>query len=104
MDAELLGIGNGDDHVHVVASLHPSTALANVVRHLKGASTRMWNVEHPWRRLRWQHGYWARSVDPVTLTRLLPYLHNQRQRHASRSIHAPFEQSVATERSDDTGI
>ena len=94
--AEVLGVGNANDHVHVVLSLHPAIALAEVVRHLKGATSRAWNLERPARRLRWQSGYWARSADTAALPNLLSYLAGQRERHASGAIDACLEQTPAT--------
>jgi len=94
--AELLGVGTGNDHVHVVLSLHPATTLAEVVRHLKGATSRAWNLAQPNRPLRWQAGYWARSADVGVLPDLLSYLSSQRERHVTGATDARLEQTAPT--------
>lgn len=77
-------------------SLDPSVSLAGVMKHVKGHSSFMWNQRNADRRLRWQTGYWARSLDIAALPRLLPYVNQQRARHASGDIDAALEQPVAT--------
>ena len=39
VDAKLLAAGGADDHIHLAASLHPSRAVADVVRTVKCNST-----------------------------------------------------------------
>jgi putative transposase len=95
--SELLGVGIADDHVHLVASIHPSVPVADVAQRVKGVSSRMWNLTHPQPRLRWQEGYWARSVDIGSLPRVLAYLQSQRQRHATKFLDLELEQTPATE-------
>ena len=93
---ELLGVGNADDHVHALLSINATTALAAAMKQLKGATCREWNLQNPSRPLRWQSGYWARSIQTDSLGRLLPYLSDQRSRHGSGLIEPAFEQNVAT--------
>ena len=62
--SKLVAVGSADDHVHVLADLHRSVALATLVQQLKGATARAWNVDRLEPPLRWQVGYWAESVSP----------------------------------------
>lgn len=93
---ELLGVGNADDHVHAVLSIPATIALASLMKQLKGVTCREWNLQNPSRPLRWQSGYWARSIETNSLARLLPYLRDQRSRHGSGLIEPGFEQNEAT--------
>jgi REP-associated tyrosine transposase len=95
-EVHLLGVGNADDHVHAVLSIQATTALAPLMKQLKGVSCREWNLQNPSRPLRWQSGYWARSIQSDSLGRLLPYLRDQRARHGSGLIEPDFEQNEAT--------
>jgi putative transposase len=93
---DLLGVGIANDHVHLVASIHPSVSVANVAQRVKGVSSRMWTLTHAEPRFRWQEGYWARSVDQANLPRVLDYLNSQRERHASAFVDVALEQTPAT--------
>ncbi len=82
-EVELLGAGCTWDHVHVVVRWGPAQKLSEVVRWLKGGSSRMWNLEQTGRDpLAWQRGYWAETVTPDDLDGLLAYVARQRRRHA----------------------
>lgn len=75
--------GNAADHVHVLAQYSPAVAVAELVRRLKGASSRHANAAR-WMAtpLRWQTGYWAESVGAAQLSALSGYILGQRARHA----------------------
>jgi putative transposase len=91
---DLLGLGNAADHVHVIASVHPSLSVAELVGRLKGATAHPWNQVHPSTlRFAWQRGYWARSIDVSVLPRLSEYVRDQRRRHAARAVDPLFEQN-----------
>lgn len=93
---DLMAAGNSRDHVHVVLRQPPSIALAEAVGRLKGSSSHAWNVRSPERRLRWQAGYWARSVQQESLGPLLDYVRDQRRRHGSGATSAAWEQPETT--------
>jgi putative transposase len=94
---DLLAVGNASDHVHVVVRVSAAVALAELVRRLKGASSHAWNVAHRGRPLRWQEGYWARSIDQQALEPLTVYVRDQRSRHAAATALAAWEQNEATQ-------
>ena len=95
LGARVIAVGNAADHVHVVASHPAQLALTDLVQRIKGVSSHSWNL-HPTRpSLRWQRGYWARSIDQATLTGLVPYVVHQRQHHASRQACERWEQNAA---------
>ncbi len=73
-------IGIARDHAHMAVGLGATTPLSELVRKLKGASSRLWNVSRS-PRLSWQDGYWAASIRPVDLPALRTYLEHQRQYH-----------------------
>lgn len=98
LGCDLLSVGNSRDHVHVVLRQAPSIALADVVGRLKGSSSHAWNVLSPTRPVRWQTGYWARSVEQASLEGLLGYVRDQRRRHGSGATSAAWEQHEATPR------
>lgn len=97
MGCELLAAGNSSDHVHVIFRLSPSVSLADAVRRLKGSSSHAWNARGAATGLRWQTGYWARSIEQEGLVRLTAYVREQRMRHATSSTLTAWEQPEASQ-------
>ena len=84
VDVELLEMGCSWDHVHVVLRWGATQKLCDVVKSLKGGTSRFWNLEQvALEALTWQEGYWAESVSPKDLDALLVYVRNQRRHHAN---------------------
>lgn len=92
-----LAAGIATDHVHVLVHLPPTLALATLVQHLKGASAHTINREF-WlpQPLRWQGRYWATSVGPDNLQKLLGYLERQR-------IHHDYDEEISDSDSQSPG-
>ena len=85
-------IGNTDDHIHVVASIPPKFAVAECVRHFKGASSRYVNTHAELDfRFKWQNGYGAISFGERSMGTVSAYVRDQRQRHARRTTTAYYE-------------
>ena len=82
LDSSVLAAGCAADHVHVVVRVSPTAALSDLVRQLKGASSR--DISHlalvPGS-LSWQDGYWAESLGPDDFDPLAAYVRAQRDRH-----------------------
>ena len=93
IDAVVLAAGSADDHVHVLVKYPPRLCVADLARHLEGASSRALHLQaclDP--RATWQEGYWAESVQPTNLDALVSYIANQRRHHDSRPATAePWE-------------
>ena len=71
---EPIAIGNAANHVHVVARIAPTIALADFVQRLKGRSSYVtgWT---------WQAGYFAESISFADLDALSAYVERQRDHH-----------------------
>jgi len=77
-----LEINGVEDHVHMLAKLHQSRAVADVLRELKSESSR-WlhqNVDSA-DRFAWQPGYAAFTVSESQVDRVRRYIRNQKQHH-----------------------
>ena len=71
--------GNVEDHVHVVASIPPKLAVADCVRHLKGASAYAINhMRGSGGKFKWQGGYGALTVGERSLEMVMEYAANKR--------------------------
>ena len=85
-------IGNTDDHIHVVASIPPKIAVADCVRHFKGASSRYVNVNAGLDfRFKWQNGYGAISFGERSMEFVTAYARDQRQHHTQQTAIAYYE-------------
>jgi REP element-mobilizing transposase RayT len=74
--------GGVEDHLHLIIGLHPSVALASLVKDLKLASSEFIrrtelfpDFQH------WQVGYGAFTYTPDALRNLVPYVQNQVDHH-----------------------
>lgn len=78
----LLEIGGIADHVHVLAQIPPTLALANVVRDIKANSSRWVNEtyssSYPFA---WQTGYGASSVSHSQIPKVTEYIQRQEEHH-----------------------
>ena len=86
-DCHLYRIGGVEDHVHILTSLHPNVALADLVKEIKTASSAWIKgrdgfplFEH------WQEGYGAFTLDAAGRPALIDYIRNQEEHHRGRSF------------------
>jgi putative transposase len=92
LDLKIHSAGNVDDHVHVVISIPPKFAVADCVRHLKGASAYAINhMEDTDGKFKWQEGYGALTVGEGSLENVMAYAANRKQHHMDRSIVPIYE-------------
>jgi putative transposase len=97
--AEELGLkihaaGNIEDHVHVVLSIPPKIAVADCVRHLKGASA--FAINHMARSnglFKWQGGYGVLTVGEKSLATVMEYAAKQKEHHHGHSLIEIYERS-----------
>jgi putative transposase len=86
-----LGIDGMEDHVHLVAKLHPDRALSDVLRKLKSnASGWMHDVFPRLSDFSWQRGYAAFTVSQSNLKHVQRYLANQKEHHRKVSFRDEF--------------
>jgi len=84
--------GNIEDHVHVVVSILPKLAVADCVRHLKGASAYAINhMPGSDGKFKWQGGYGALTVDERSLETVIEYAAKQKEHHHEYKLIAVYE-------------
>jgi REP element-mobilizing transposase RayT len=78
----LLAVGGMPDHVHLLLRLNPDTPISEVVRHLKGGSSK-WVREQPGlcADFAWQLGYAAFSVSASAEAKVRAYIDGQENHH-----------------------
>ena len=78
--------GCSDDHVHLLIQLHPRNSLEDLMRSIKGSSSR-W-VGQMWPELTghsWQHGYGAISIPGASVETIARYIRGQRGHHGKHA-------------------
>ena len=83
----LLRSGGIEDHVHLMLKIHPSYAIADTVKLIKGNSSRWINESHKVSaRFEWQRGYGAFSVSESMSDVVKSYIENQEKHHQGQSF------------------
>lgn len=86
-----LAIGGAADHVHILLSLPATLSVAKAVQLLKGNSSKWIRETFPkMRSFAWQEGYGAFSVGISGVDPTVAYIHNQTERHRTRSFREEF--------------
>ena len=82
------------DHVHVVVSIPPTRCVAEIVKQVKGASSRAVHLStSAGPEFRWQEGYGALTIGGASLARVIEYVRLQKEHHASGTTIAVYEKA-----------
>ena len=89
---KVMAINGMPDHVHLLIGLNPDIAFSDLVRDVKGASSRLIN-DNRWVRghFSWQRGYGAFSYSKSQVSRVAKYIEDQERHHAKRSFQDEYE-------------
>jgi putative transposase len=83
----LIEIGGVADHVHILAHLSPTLAVADVVRDVKANSSKWINDLSDTRSpFEWQKGYGAFTVSYSQINSVQSYIRNQEEHHKTKSF------------------
>lgn len=95
---EVLAIGGMPDHVHLLVLLSNTITLANLVRHIKGGSSRFVTQRlKPGLWFAWQGSYGAFSVSRPQINKVVQYIANQKQHHAEGTLWPNAEEPCPTD-------
>lgn len=85
--ASLLRSGGVEDHVHLLVKIHPSFAIADTIKLIKGNSSKWINENRKISaRFEWQRGYGAFSVSESMSDTVKRYIKNQEEHHREISF------------------
>lgn len=106
LDVYVYAINGWNDHLHLVTSIPPKHAVADVVKTLKGASAHDLNhVDKLDIHFAWQRGYGALTVGETQKPKAIVYVENQKAHHQQQTTNAWLERSAEfDEGPDDTGL
>lgn len=83
-------INGVEDHVHLLTRVPTTLCVADLVRHVKGGSSRQLNEKSHRQVLKWQEKYGAFSVSPHDVPRVRDYIANQGAHHRNVSFQEEF--------------
>ena len=90
----VLGLNGTEDHVHLLVSLPTTISIAELVKQVKGVSSRFVNdVLRPEAYFKWQGSYGAFTVSPGDLDRLVNYIQRQKEHHQTGQLVVEWEQT-----------
>lgn len=87
-----VAVGGTKDHIHVLVSLSPSIAIADLVREIKSRSSRWINENRlTVGRFEWQAGYGAFSYSQSSREDVMRYVFNQEEHHRRMTFREELE-------------
>src|SRR3954470_5655106 len=87
----LVEIGGMPDHVHLLVKFKPTVAVAEMLRLVKGSSSKWVNEEkYKVRKFGWQDGYGAFSVSESQVDAVREYIRTQEAHHRGLSYQDEF--------------
>ena len=93
MGAEVLALGGVEDHVHLLARLPATLAVADLVKRMKGASAHLATHEIASDRFfKWQGGYAAFSVGQSQVAAIRDYITHQKEHHRTGFLIPEWEE------------
>jgi len=94
LNCEVVTIGGVSDHVHLLVRVHPTVAVSDLVKWVKGSSSHL--VTHeiaPGEFFKWQGSYGAFSVDIRSVDIVRSCIDNQKLHHSQQDMEIDWEQA-----------
>jgi REP element-mobilizing transposase RayT len=94
LDTEIIALGGIADHIHLLVSIPATLNVADLVKHIKGASSHLLASQQKSPQngfFKWQGAYGACTVSPRALSEVAHYITHQRAHHAAGSLLAELE-------------
>ncbi len=86
LNGKALIINGTDDHLHILCQLRPKPDVAEVVKKIKGSSSKHFRKESGDRGFFWQEGYGAFTVSISQRDVVYQYIFKQEEHHKDRSF------------------
>ena len=93
LETSILAINGVADHIHIAVCIPPKLAVAEWVRHLKGASTREVNEQLPnlETTFGWQRSYGVLTFGAKNQQYVIDYVDHQKEHHANQTLEPYLE-------------
>lgn len=89
------GVNGTSTHIHLALNIEQPVSISELVKDLKGASSREINQRAGRTVLQWQRGYGVVSFGKRQLAWVLEYIANQKEHHARGTAKRRLEQTGA---------
>ncbi len=90
----VFAVGGMPDHVHLLVLLSPKISVSELIKNVKGGSSRFVSSElKPGDWFDWQDHYGAFSVSPRERRKIIDYIENQKQHHAEGTLYPNAEET-----------
>lgn len=84
LECHPIKIGGYTDHVHILCILSKKIALMKLLEEVKSHSSKWFKTKAEYlQNFYWQDGYGAFSVNPTEIDRVINYIANQKEHHAT---------------------
>jgi len=94
-NCHLYRINGMEDHLHILTHIHPTVALATLVKDIKLASIDFIKSEGIFPDFDgWQNGYWAFTVSQRDKDQLINYIKNQETHHKKESFYDEYKRLI----------
>ena len=81
-NCHLYRIGGTEDHIRIVTHIHPTVAVAGLVKDIKLATSQHIKTAHIFPKFNgWQNGYGAFTYAITAIDNLIEYVKNQNEHH-----------------------
>lgn len=98
LEVFVYAINGWNDHIHVIVSIPPKVSVAELVKHLKGASSHYTNHDiRPGGNFAWQRGYGALSIGEKQRPIAEDYVRKQKVHHQENTVNAWLERCTDDE-------
>jgi len=90
-NGQLVAAGGTADHVHLLASIHPSVSVADMLRKVKTNSSKWIHETFPQHKeFAWQEGYGGFSVSQSNVEQVRRYIEQQEEHHRRVTFEEEF--------------
>lgn len=88
---QVFSVNGTDDHIHIAAKLLPRYSVSNILKLIKGNSSKWVNeqgkcVNH----FSWQIGYGAFTISKSKLNKVIRYINSQEEHHRKKTFKEEF--------------
>lgn len=92
---KVLAIGGTADHIHILFGLRPSESLSDLMKDVKGSSSKWINekrLSNGW--FSWQESYGAFSYSKSALPNVIHYIETQEEHHKKESMQSEYRKML----------
>jgi putative transposase len=98
----VLALNGTEDHVHLLVIFPATITIADLLKHVKGVSSRFINETlRPPAQFKWQGSYGAFTVSRWDVARIKEYIKRQKEHHRSGELVPEFEETFEEIKSDE---